>query len=193
MNWLDEARTRRTFIYKTNVAVAPSSIALAVAPFEVVADDSLDYVTHYWIPSTARSSSSSMTTSKSSVALTSGGSVRGLLNHSISCIPQIFKIYEKYLEASYPFESYKQIFVDDYYMDSMPFAGYSTLFPSVFFVDGEIYIVTMYDDSMSIFASSMMCDSTVIDQSYIIWQAIAYDIAYSWLGSTIRLKSHADR
>lgn len=85
VTWKDEARTRRTFVYKTNVAVAPCNIAVAVAPFEVNMDDALDFVSHYWMPPAPLSPL--LATSVATAVPT-----RGLLTHTVMCIPQILRV-----------------------------------------------------------------------------------------------------
>lgn len=97
------------YVYKVDTPTLPRHIGLAVAPFVILPDPINNAYTHFVVPSSQSSSSTTLLQS---------------LRHTVAeCTPQIFHSYESFLGCSYPFESYKQVFVEDSRDMYMPFAG----------------------------------------------------------------------
>ncbi|KAJ7956578.1 transcription initiation factor TFIID subunit 2 [Quillaja saponaria] len=127
---------RKTFVYKLDVPVAARWISLAVAPFEILADH-ISFISHMClIPNFSK------------------------LRNTVEFFHSAFSCYKDYLSANFPFESYKQVFID-------PEMAVSSL---------------SLGASMSIFSSQVLFDEKVIDQTIDTRIELAYALARQWFG-----------
>ncbi|XP_020578033.1 transcription initiation factor TFIID subunit 2 isoform X2 [Phalaenopsis equestris] len=128
---------RKTFIYKLNVPVNARWISLAVAPFEVLPDNHIGIVSHMCLSSDLRK-----------------------LQNTVGFFHNAFSHYEDYLSTSFPFGSYKQVFIP----------------PEL-----SITSVSM-GASMCLFSSKLLFDEKVIDQTIETRIKLAYALARQWFG-----------
>ncbi|CAA6664856.1 unnamed protein product [Spirodela intermedia] len=128
---------RKTYIYKLDIPVSAGWISLAVAPFEILAD--------------------------SHNALLSYMSMAGdfsKLKNTVGFFHSAFSHYEDYLSTSFPFRSYKQVFVPPE----------SSLSPA------------NLGASMCIFGSDLLFDEKVIDETIETRIKLACALARQWFG-----------
>ncbi|XP_020679173.1 transcription initiation factor TFIID subunit 2 isoform X1 [Dendrobium catenatum] len=128
---------RKTFIYKLNVPVSAAWISLAVAPFEVLPDNHIGIVSHMCLASDLQK-----------------------LQNTVGFFHNAFRHYEDYLSTSFPFGSYKQVFIP----------------PEI-----SISSVNM-GASMCLFSSKLLFDEKVIDQTIETRIKLAYALARQWFG-----------
>ncbi|XP_062158024.1 transcription initiation factor TFIID subunit 2 isoform X2 [Alnus glutinosa] len=128
---------RKTYAYKLNVPVAAQWISLAVAPFEIILDRHFTLITHMCL---------SANMSK--------------LQNTVEFFHNAFSCYKDYLSVDFPFESYKQVFIE-------PEMAVSSL---------------SLGASMSIFSSQALFDEKVIDQTIDTRIKLAYALARQWFG-----------
>ncbi|KAF8407865.1 hypothetical protein HHK36_007002 [Tetracentron sinense] len=138
---------RKTYVYRLNVAVAPQWISLAVAPFEILPDRHSGLLSHMCLaPNLSK------------------------LRNTVGFFHSAFSHYEDYLSASFPFGSYKQVFVAP-----------------------EIAISSLsLGASMSIFSSQVLYDEKVIDQTIDTRIKLAYALARQWFGVYITAEAPND-
>lgn len=137
----------KTYVYCVNVPVAAEFITLAVAPFEVLPDRHNGVVSHMCMPSNLSK-----------------------LQCTVSFFHNVFSYYEEYLAASFPFGSYKQVFIDSETASSSACVG----------------------ASMSIFSSHLLYDERVIDQVISTRIKLAYALAQQWFGIYITAETAND-
>ncbi|KAK9278347.1 hypothetical protein L1049_027912 [Liquidambar formosana] len=128
---------RKTYVYRLNVPVAARWISLAVAPFEILPDRHSGLLSHMCLPANLPK-----------------------LRNTVGFFHSAFSHYEDYLSASFPFGSYKQVFI-------APEMAISSL---------------SLGASMSIFSSQVLFDEKVIDQTIDTRIKLAYALARQWFG-----------
>lgn len=128
---------RKTFVYKLNVPVSARWISLSVAPFQILPDYHSNLLSH--------------------MCLT--GNLSKLQN-TVGFFHSAFRHYELYLEAPFPFGSYKQVFIAPEMVISSATLG----------------------ASMGIFSSQILFDEKVIDQTIDTRIKLAYALARQWFG-----------
>ncbi|KAK1287753.1 hypothetical protein QJS10_CPB19g01579 [Acorus calamus] len=140
--------TRKTFVYKLTSPVSASWISLAVAPFEIFPDRyNGGIISHMSLPSHL-----------------------SRLQNTVVFFHSAFRHYEDYLSASFPFASYKQVFIPP-----------------------EMSISSMsLGASMCIFSSQILHDEKVIDQTINARIKLAYALARQWFGIYITAESSND-
>ncbi|OWA54791.1 Transcription initiation factor TFIID subunit 2 [Hypsibius exemplaris] len=95
---------QRTFHYSLSVPVCASHIALAVGPFEVLTDPNRNEMVHYCLPK-----------------------LMPLVKHSTSYLHEAFEFCEEYLSCRYPYNTYRQVFVDQTFTDLASYATVSVI------------------------------------------------------------------
>ncbi|XP_039144294.1 transcription initiation factor TFIID subunit 2-like isoform X2 [Dioscorea cayenensis subsp. rotundata] len=128
---------RVTYVYKLSVPICAKWISLAVAPFEILPDSHNSVITHMCF---------SQNLSK--------------LQNTIGFFHNAFSHYEDYLSMSFPFGSYKQIFIPPELLTSSVNLG----------------------ASMCMFSSEILFDEKVIDQTIDTRIKLAYALARQWFG-----------
>ncbi|KAM0952687.1 putative peptidase M1, membrane alanine aminopeptidase, peptidase M4/M1, CTD superfamily [Dioscorea sansibarensis] len=128
---------RVTYVYKLSVPISAKWISLAVAPFEILPDCHNGVITHMCF---------SQNLSK--------------LQNTIGFFHNAFRHYEDYLSMSFPFGSYKQIFILPELLTSSVNLG----------------------ASMCMFSSEILFDEKVIDQTIDTRIKLAYALARQWFG-----------
>ncbi|KAL9239420.1 hypothetical protein vseg_013745 [Gypsophila vaccaria] len=128
---------RKTFVYKLTIPVSARWISLAVAPFQILPDYQNSLLSH--------------------MCLT--GSLSKLQN-TMKFFHSAFRHYETYLESSFPFGSYKQVFIAP---------------------ETVISSVTL-GASMAVFSSHMLFDEKVIDQTIATRIKLLHALARQWFG-----------
>lgn len=138
---------RKTYIYKLNVPVSAGWISLAVAPFDILPDGHTVVVSHMCLnPNLSK------------------------LQNTVGFFHQAFSHYEDYLSASFPFGSYKQIFIPPELCISSVSLG----------------------ASMCTFSSQLLFDEKVIDQTIETRIKLAYALAKQWFGIYITAEEPTD-
>ncbi|XP_071965911.1 transcription initiation factor TFIID subunit 2-like [Antedon mediterranea] len=121
---------KKTFHYILTIPTAAPNIAVAVGPFEILVDPYMPEVTHFCLPQ-----------------------LKPILEHSTDFIHEVFEFFEENLSSRYPFSCYKQVFVDEA------------------FVQADTY------STMTIFNTNLLHTRRVIDQTFetrtILTQALA--------------------
>lgn len=151
----DATESKVTFEYKLPVPTMARQLGFVCARMHILPDPAEDVATHFvaW-----RSSGGDHATDKR---------VLEQLKHTTACTSAVFHTYENYLAAPYPYESYKQVFVDDAYFDAMSFAGVAVL------------------------STSLLYGKEMIDQAFVTRERLAGTLALSWT-STLCIASFAD-
>ncbi|MQL82518.1 hypothetical protein Taro_015000 [Colocasia esculenta] len=129
--------SRKTYVYKLNVPISACWISLAIAPFEVLPDSHNGLLSH--------------------LSLTQDFSK---LRNTVGFFNSAFSHYEDYLSASFPFRSYKQVFIPP---------------------ESSVSLVNL-GASMCIFPSNLLFDEKVIDQTIQTRIKLAYALARQWFG-----------
>ncbi|GLJ49640.1 hypothetical protein SUGI_1053220 [Cryptomeria japonica] len=142
----DDPRSK-TYVYCVNIPVNPQFITLAVAPFEVHPDRHNVTISHMSMPSNLLK-----------------------LQCTVNFFHNVFSYYEEYLEAPFPFGSYKQVFIDSEVASASSFVG----------------------ASMSIFSSHILFDERVIDQVISTRIKLAHALARQWFGIFITPETATD-
>lgn len=114
-----EVPLRKTFVYRLDVPVTAQWISLAVAPFEILGDRHSS-LSHMCLPANLSK-----------------------MRNTVGFLHGAFSHYEDYLSASFPFGSYKQVFI-------APEMAISSL---------------SFGASMGVFSSQVLFDEKVIDQT----------------------------
>ncbi|KAI3976872.1 hypothetical protein MKX01_008730 [Papaver californicum] len=139
--------SRKTYVYKLSVPVTAGWITLAVGPFEVLPDRHSGSISHMCL---------SINVSE--------------LRNTVGFFHSAFSHYEDYLSRSFPFGSYKQIFIE-------PEATVSSL---------------SLGASLSIFSSQILFDEKVLDQTLETRVKLAYALARQWFGVYITAETPND-
>ncbi|KAK2663584.1 hypothetical protein Ddye_002158 [Dipteronia dyeriana] len=127
----------KTYVYRLDVPVSARWISLAVAPFEILPDGHHGLISHLCLPANLSK-----------------------LRNTVESFHNAFSHYETYLEAKFPFGSYKQVFL-------APEMAVSS---------------TTFGASMSIFSSQVLYDEKVIDQAIDTSIKLAFALARQWFG-----------
>ncbi|XP_057420384.1 transcription initiation factor TFIID subunit 2 isoform X3 [Lotus japonicus] len=128
---------RKTYVYKLDVPVAARWISLAVAPFEILPDHQFSLVSHMCLPPNLSK-----------------------MRNTVDFFHSAFSCYKDYLSLDFPFDSYKQVFIE-------PEMAVSSLSSGA---------------SMSILSSQVLFDEKVIDQTIDTRVKLAYALARQWFG-----------
>ncbi|KAL5815631.1 hypothetical protein ACOSQ4_026272 [Xanthoceras sorbifolium] len=127
----------KTYVYRLDVPVSARWISLAVAPFEILPDHHHGLISHLCLPANLSN-----------------------LRNTVESFHNAFSHYETYLEAKFPFGSYKQVFL-------APEMAVSS---------------TTFGASMGIFSSQVLYDEKVIDQAIDTSIKLAFALARQWFG-----------
>lgn len=138
-------RRRKTYHYFLSSPTSAPNIALAVGPFEMLVDPNMHEVTHFCLPH-----------------------LKGILKHTTSYTHEAFEFYEELMSSRYPFNCYKQVFVDESYED-----------------------VTAYA-TMAIFSTSLLHSSRIIDQTMVSRKLMASAVAQQFFSCFITMQSWCD-
>ncbi|XP_072045257.1 LOW QUALITY PROTEIN: transcription initiation factor TFIID subunit 2-like [Amphiura filiformis] len=136
---------KKTFHYVLNLPTSAANIALAVGPFEVLVDPYMPEVTHFCLPK-----------------------LMPLLEHTTEYLHQAFDFLEESLGTRYPFSYYKQVFVDEA------------------FVDAAAYM------SVTIFNTNLLHSSRIIDQTFLTRRLMAQALAEQFFGCFINPETWSD-
>ncbi|XP_073100623.1 transcription initiation factor TFIID subunit 2 isoform X3 [Elaeis guineensis] len=137
----------KTYVYKLSTPVSAEWISLVVAPFEILPDIHNGIISHMCLsPNFLK------------------------LQNTVGFFHSAFSYYEDYLSTSFPFGSYKQIFIPP-----------------------EMTISSMsLGASMCIFSSHLLFDDKVIDQTIDTRIKLAYALARQWFGVYITAEEPND-
>ncbi|XP_019451974.1 PREDICTED: transcription initiation factor TFIID subunit 2 isoform X1 [Lupinus angustifolius] len=128
---------RKTYVYKLDVPVAARWISLAVAPFSILPDHQFSFISHMCsLPNLSK------------------------MQYTVDFFHSAFSCYKDYLSVDFPFDSYKQVFIE-------PEMAVSSL---------------SLGASMSIFSSQVLFDEKLIDQTIDTRIKLAYALARQWFG-----------
>jgi len=136
---------RKTFHYTLTIPTAAPNIAFAVGPFEILVDPQMHEVTHFCLPK-----------------------LMPILKHTVKNLHQAFEFYEELLSSRYPYSCYKQVFVDQSYVESSSFA------------------------TMTIFTTNLLHPPRVIDQVPKTQGLLAQAIAEQFFGTFLCHHSWSD-
>ncbi|XP_046544224.1 transcription initiation factor TFIID subunit 2-like [Haliotis rubra] len=136
---------KKTFHYYLSTPTAAPNIALAVGPFEILVDPNMHEVTHFCLPH-----------------------LSSVLKHTTSYLHESFEFYEELLSSRYPYSCYKQVFVDESYVDASSYA------------------------TMTIFSVDLLHSSRIIDQTFITRRLMATAVAEQFFGAFIAMQSWND-
>nr|CAD1826469.1 unnamed protein product [Ananas comosus var. bracteatus] len=139
--------SRKTYVYKLSTPVNAGWISLAVGPFKILPDRHNTNVSHMcFSPNFSK------------------------LQNTVEFFHNAFSYYEDYLSMSFPFDSYKQIFI-----------------PS------EVTVSSVsLGASMCTFSSDVLYDENVIDQTIDTRIKLAYSLARQWFGVFITAEEPND-
>ncbi|XVF53961.1 hypothetical protein PTKIN_Ptkin05aG0142500 [Pterospermum kingtungense] len=128
---------RKTYVYRLDVPVTAQWISLAVGPFEIFPDRHNGFISHMCLqPNLPK------------------------LHNTVEFFHSAFSEYEQYLDAKFPFGSYKQVFLSpEMTVSSSTFGA-----------------------SLSIFSSQVLFDEKVIDQTIDTCIKLAFALARQWFG-----------
>lgn len=145
----DEYPVRKTYVYRVDVPVSARLISLVVAPFEIMPDYTSNccVLSYMCLPSNL-----------------------SRLRNSVGFFNSMFSYFEDYLDTSFPFGSYTQVFI-------APEMAVSSLSVGA---------------SMSVFSSKILYDENVIDQTMETRIKLAYALARQWFGVYITAASPND-
>ncbi|XP_078444171.1 TBP-associated factor 2 isoform X2 [Wolffia australiana] len=138
---------KKTYVYKLDVPVSAGWISLAVGPFEILADSHNAVLSYMSMPADFSK-----------------------LRNTVGFFHSAFSFYEDYLSTSFPFRSYKQVFIPPE----------SSLSPA------------NLGASMCIFGSNLLFDEKVIDETIEIRIKLAHALARQWFGAYIIAESPND-
>ncbi|GKU95048.1 hypothetical protein SLEP1_g8456 [Rubroshorea leprosula] len=128
---------RKTYVYRLDVPVTAQWISLVVGPFEILPDQHNGLISHMCLPPNLLE-----------------------LRNTVEFFHSAFREYEQYLDAKFPFGSYKQVFLAPEMAISSSTLG----------------------ASMSIFSSQVLFDEKVIDQTIDTTIKLAFALARQWFG-----------
>ncbi|KAJ8315654.1 hypothetical protein KUTeg_007804 [Tegillarca granosa] len=112
---------------------------------EILVDPNMHEVTHFCLPH-----------------------LSDILKHTTSYIHEAFEFYEELLSSRYPYSCYKQVFVDESYVDSAPYA------------------------TMTIFSTNLLHSSRIIDQTIDTRKILAAAVAEQFFGCFITMQCWSD-
>ncbi|XP_076462232.1 transcription initiation factor TFIID subunit 2-like [Babylonia areolata] len=135
----------KTYHYYLSTPTAAPNIGLAVGPFEIHVDPNMHEVTHFCLPP-----------------------VKSILKHTTSYLHQSFEFYEELMSSRYPYGCYKQVFVDES------------------FVEGDAYA------TMSILSTNLLHSARIIDQTLTTRKTMARLVAEQFFGCFIAMQSWSD-
>jgi len=134
-----------TYRYIITTPTSAPNIGFAVGPFETYIDPNMTDVTNFCLPG-----------------------LFPLLKNSVSYLSEIFYFFEENLNSRYPYNSYKQVFVDEASADFQTFA------------------------SMSIFSTNLLHSSRIIDQTILTRTALAQALSEQFFGCFVVMNSWND-
>lgn len=137
----------KTYVYNLETPVNAEWISLAVAPFEILPDINNDIISHFCL---------------------SGDFSK--LQNTVGFFHSAFSHYEDYLSTSFPFGSYKQVFLPPEVLTSSMNTG----------------------ASVCIFSSELLFDEKTIDQTMATRIKLAYGLARQWFGAYIVAEEASD-
>ncbi|KAI9088415.1 hypothetical protein K1719_029864 [Acacia pycnantha] len=138
---------RKTYVYKLDVPVAARWISLVVAPFQILPDYQVGQVSHICLlPNLSK------------------------LRYTVEFFHSVFSCYKDYLSVDFPFDSYKQVFIE-------PETAVSSL---------------SLGASISMFSSQVLLDEKVIDQTINTRIKLAYALSRQWFGVYITPEAATD-
>lgn len=138
-------RKSKTYHYFLSTPTSASNIALAVGPFEILVDPNMHEVTHFCLPH-----------------------LRTILKNTTAFIHEAFEFFEELMSSRFPYSCYKQVFVDESFMECTPYA------------------------TMTIFSTSLLHSSRIIDQTLISRCFMASAVAQQFFGNFIAMNSWTD-
>ncbi|CAC5377567.1 TAF2 [Mytilus coruscus] len=138
-------RKSKTFHYFLSTPTAAPNIAMAVGPFEILVDPNMHEVTHFCLPHLTE-----------------------ILKHTTGYIHEAFEFYEELLSSRYPYSCYKQVFVDESFIDMDPYA------------------------TMTIFSTNLLHSSRIIDQTIETRTLMAAAVAEQFFGCFLSMASWPD-
>lgn len=136
---------KKTYHYYLPVPTCAPNIGLAVGPFEILVDPYMHEVTHFCLPH-----------------------LLPLLKHSTYFLHEAFEFYEELLSSRYPYSCYKQVFVDEAYIDAKPYA------------------------TLTILNTNLLHSRHIIDQTYISRKIMSHAVAEQFFGCFISMYSWSD-
>ena len=136
---------KKTFHYVVNTPIVPPSIGLAVGAFEIMVDPFMNEVTHFCLPH-----------------------LLPLLKDTCSFLHEVFEFYEELLSTRYPYNCYKQVFVEEAYSECQPYA------------------------TMAICDTYLLHSKHIIDQTYATRRILSQAIAEQFFGHFITMNSSFD-
>ncbi|OMO83068.1 hypothetical protein COLO4_22715 [Corchorus olitorius] len=138
---------RKTYVYRLDVPVTAQWISLAVGPFEIFPDQHNGLISHMCLPPDLPK-----------------------LRNTVEFFHCAFSEYEQYLDAKFPFGSYKQVFL-------APEMAISS---------------STFGASLSIVSSQVLFDEKVIDQTIETCIKLAFALARQWFGVYITPEASDD-
>lgn len=136
---------KKTFHYSLQTPTSAPNIGLAVGAFEMMVDPTMHEVTNYCLPH-----------------------LQSILQDTCTFLHEAFEFYEELLSTNYPYNYYKQVFVDEAYEDTQTYA------------------------SMTILSTNLLHSRHIIDQTYITRSVLAQSIAEQFFGCFITQQSSSD-
>ncbi|XP_076092140.1 transcription initiation factor TFIID subunit 2-like isoform X2 [Mytilus galloprovincialis] len=138
-------RKSKTFHYFLSTPTAAPNIAMAVGPFEILVDPNMHEVTHFCLPHLTE-----------------------ILKHTTGYIHEAFEFYEELLSSRYPYSCYKQVFVDESFIDMDPYA------------------------TMTVFSTNLLHSSRIINQTIETRTLMAAAVAEQFFGCFLSMASWPD-
>ncbi|XP_074579970.1 transcription initiation factor TFIID subunit 2 [Curcuma longa] len=138
---------RKTFVYKLTTPVSARWITLVVAPFEILPDNHSNIISHICLSQDFKK-----------------------LQNTVGFLHNVLSQYEDYLSTSFPFGSYKQIFIPP----ELTISSWS------------------FGASLCIFGSDILFDDSVIDQTIDTRIKLAHALARQWFGVYITADEPTD-
>ncbi|KAL8598547.1 hypothetical protein ACOMHN_051335 [Nucella lapillus] len=135
----------KTYHYYLSTPTAAPNIGLAVGPFRVHVDPTMHEVTHFCLPG-----------------------LESILKHTTSYLHQSFEFYEELMSSRYPYNCYKQVFVDESYVDGVAYA------------------------TMSVLSTNLLHSARIIDQTLTTRKMMARLVAEQFFGCFIGMQSWSD-
>jgi len=137
---------RKTYHYQVNTPTAPPNIVLVVGPFQPYVDPNMHEVTHFCLPH-----------------------LLPVLKSTVRHLHEVFEYFETILGTQFPFNNYKQVFVDELYPD---ICSYS---------------------SLTLFNTNILHPTSVIDQQYETRKMLAEALATQFFGCYVSTEKWSDR
>ncbi|KAK8485944.1 hypothetical protein V6N11_063558 [Hibiscus sabdariffa] len=128
---------RKTYVYRLDVPVTAQWISLVVGPFEILPDQHNSLISHMCLPPNLPK-----------------------LRHTVEFFHTAFSEYEHYLDAKFPFGTYKQVFL-------APEMAISS---------------STFGASLCILTSQVLFDEKVIDQTIDTCIKLAFALSRQWFG-----------